>query len=136
MANINLYATLAEYLAYSVARGQTAATSSGDDAVITDLLEAASRYIDDNTGRQFFPTVETRVYDIPKSREIRLKADLLEVTTLSNGDGTTIASTDYVLESANNTPYWKLKLRATAGAYWSPDTTNGFEQAIELTGIF
>lgn len=136
MSNTNLYATLAEYKAYSVARGQTSTTDTADDGVIVDLLEAASRYLDDKTGRQYYPSIETRLYDYPNTRELKLRADLLEVITLSNGDGTAIASTDYVLETANHTPYWKLRLRATATTYWLPDTANGTEQAIELYGWF
>jgi hypothetical protein len=136
MSSVNLYATLADYKAYSVARGQAASTDATDDIVIVDLLEQASRYLDEKTARQYYPTIETRVYDVPSSRELRLRADLLSVISLTNGDGTAIASDQYVLESANNTPYWKLKLRSYATDYWLPDTANGIEQAVELNGWF
>lgn len=134
--NVNLYATLGEFKNYTVARGQSPSTDTVDDAVIIDLLESASRFLDDKTGRQFYPSIETRLYDYPTSKELRLNADLLEVISLTNGDGIAIASTDYVLETANRTPYWKLRLRQTATTYWLPDTSNGTEQAIELNGCF
>jgi hypothetical protein len=134
MANTNLYATLAEYKAYVVARGQTPTTDTPDDVTIVNLLETASRYLDDHTLRHYYPAIETLSYDVPMTRELKLRADLLEVITLTNGDGTAIASTDYILESANQTPYWRLRLRSTATTYWLPDTSNGTEQAIELVG--
>jgi len=136
MPNTNLYATLAEYKAYVVARGQTATTDTNDDITIVNLLEAASRYLDDHTLRHYYPTIETRLYDVPRTRELKLRADLLEVITLTNGDDTVIPATDYVLETANQTPYWKLCLRSTATTYWLEDVDDGAEQAIELNAWF
>src|SRR3990172_10559983 len=132
MPNYNLYATLADYKAYSTARGQTASTDATDDGVVVDLLEAASRYLDEKTGRFYFPSIETRLYDVPRTRTLKLRADLLSVITLSNGDSAAIASDQYVLETPNYTPYWKLRLRDTATTYWLPNTANGVEQAISL----
>ena len=65
----NKYATLTDYKAYASARGQTASTDTTDDGVITNLLTQASRYLDRETKRQYYPSVETRLYDIPIDRE-------------------------------------------------------------------
>ena len=136
MSNINLYATLAEYKAYSTARGQTASTDTADDGVIVDLLEQASRYLDDKTGRQFYPTVETRVYDIPSSSTLWLDGDLLSLTTLTNGDATTISSTNYSLLDSNVTPYYAIKLKDISSVAWVANSSNSNEQVISVAGFW
>src|SRR3989304_10360152 len=40
-------------------------TDAPDDSVIDTLIAQASRYIDQKTGRTFYPRVETRLYDAP-----------------------------------------------------------------------
>src|SRR3990172_7128676 len=134
MANINLYATLAEYKAYSVARGQTATTDTTDDGVIVDLLEKASRDLDDMTGRQFYPTVETRLYDIPGDSELWLDGDLLSLTTLTNGDATVITTANYILRPNNHTPYYMVKLKGDSSVDWEADTDDDTEQVISVLG--
>ena len=128
----NIYATLAEYKAYTIARGQVTTDDATDDGVIRDLLESASRYLDDQTGRQFYPTIETRRYDYPDGRCIKLDQDLMAVITFSNGDGSAISASDYILEPANTTPYRKISLRNTATTYWMAGTGGATEQAISL----
>ena len=81
----NKYATLTDYKAYTTSRGQTASTDTTDDGVISNLLTQASRYLDRETKRQYYPSSETRLYDIPNDRDLLLDGDLLEVTTLTNG---------------------------------------------------
>ena len=134
MANINLYATLAEYKAYSVARGQTASTDATDDGVIVDLLEAASRFIDDKTVRQFYPTIETRLYDVPQDEELWLDQDLLEVTTLTNGDLSVV--TDYNMLPANMYPKYMIRLKDTANVQWEADSDGELEQVISVLGVW
>jgi hypothetical protein len=134
MPNLNLAATLADFKAYSVARGQTASTDATDDAVIVDLLEVASRYLDDKTGRQFYPSIETRLYDIPEDSSLYLDADLLSLTTLTNGDAAAISSTDYVLLPSNETPRYCIRLKGDAGVQWEADSDNDTEQVISVLG--
>ena len=132
MPNINLYATLADYKAYSTARGQSASTDATDDGVIVDLLEVASRYLDDKTGRQFYPSFETRLYDIPSDSELWLDGDLLSVTTLTNGDATVITTANYVLRPNNHTPYFSIKLKGDSSVAWEADADDDTEQVISL----
>jgi hypothetical protein len=107
---MNNYATLAEYKSYVTSRGQTATTDTTDDAVIESLLESASRYIDDETGRVFYPYVQTRLYDVPDSRELLLDEDLLEVLVLTNGDSTTMPTTEYFYIPKNIFPAYGIKI--------------------------
>ena len=57
----NKYATLTDYKAYTTSRGQTASTDTTDDGVISNLLTQASRYLDRETKRQYYPSIETRL---------------------------------------------------------------------------
>lgn len=130
---INSYATLADYKTYVTARGQTASTDATDDSVIQDLLVAASRYIDLHSVRQFYPIIDTLLYDIPSDRHVYLEADLLEVITFSNGDASAI--TDYILKG-RSTPYWCLSLRDTANVIWETNAAGSSEQVLSLLGYW
>lgn len=138
MTTLNAYATLAEYKNYVTARGQTSSTDATDDAVIELLLKMASRYIDEQTGRRFYPYVQTRYYDVPSDggRILTLDADLLEVITLVNGDGTTIPSTDYTLRPRNETPHQYIRIVDNSTYYWASDGAGDTHDVIEVTGIW
>lgn len=133
---INSYATLADYKNFVTARGQTATTDATDDAIIKDLLEQASRYLDGETGRQFYPTIETRLYDVPNTRRLKLDGDLLEVLTLTNGDTTTLSSTEYITHPANTSPYSALSIRETSTQRWVTSTNANTEQVISVRAIW
>lgn len=134
MANQNIYATLAEYKSFVTSRGQTFTTDAADDSVIVDLLEAASRFLDEKTGRHFYPSIKSCVYDLPTDGALYLGDDLLEVITLTNGDGSTIASNQYNFKSPNSTPYWAIVMKQLASTSWQASDTNGSEQAIAVNG--
>ena len=133
---VNCYATLTEYKNYAIARGQTATTDATDDAVILSLIEQASRYLDDKTGRQFFPSMETRSYDTPGDNEILFGADLLSLTTLTNGDAMTITSTDYTLLPASVTPKYSVKLKDISSLSWETNSSDSAEQVISVAGVW
>ena len=134
MANQNIYATLAEYKAFVTARGQTFTTDATDDSVIADLLESASRFLDEKTTRQFYPSIQSRAYDLPVDGVLYLDGDLLEVITLTNGDGSAIASNQYNFKSPNRSPYWGIALKQLSTTSWEASSTNGSEQAITVNG--
>lgn len=134
MPNINLYATLTDYKAYSVARGQTASTDTTDDGVIVNFLESASRLLDNRCGRQFYPSIETRLYDVPGDSELWLDADLLAVTTLTNGDTTVLTTTDYNLLPANETPKYCIRLNDISNYEWETNSSDSAQQVISVLG--
>lgn len=141
MTTLNAYATLAEYKSYSTARGQTATTDTTDDAVIELLLKAVSAYADSQTGRFFYPQIETRYYDVPDAeqldvRQLQLDGDLLEVITLTNGDGTVIPSTDYTLRPRNKTPYLYIRLNDDSTYYWASSGAGDVHDVIAVAGIW
>lgn len=138
MAVINSYVTLAEYKAWATARGQTMATDATDDGVIEDILEAASRYIDKQAVRTFYPRVETRYYNVPcpSDRLLMLDDDLLAVTTLTNGDTTVLTTTDYYLAPLNAYPKFGVVLKESSDYVWETDSNSNSEGVISLLGFW
>jgi len=133
---INGYCTLAEFKAHLTPPGETLDADTADDAVIHALIETASRRVDDLTGRVFYPYVQTRSYDIPTDGVLWLDADLLEVTTLTNGDDDAIASTEYVLQPANVYPKYSLRIRDVSSEVWEVDSNASSEQVIDVLGVW
>lgn len=134
MTTINAYATLTDFKNWLATRGLAGATGTdtSDDAVIEDLLEAASRYADE--ARSFYPRVETRYFDVPRGVELWLDDDLLDLTTLTNGEGTAIAASNYLCEPYNSPPYYKVKLRDTSTVYWLSSAAGSSQRVISVLG--
>lgn len=132
----NSYATLADYKAYVTARGQSITTDAADDGVIESLLETASRYLDSETGRVFYPFIQPRYFDVPASRELQVDDDLLEVITLTNGDSTTMPTTEYYLTPKNVTPAAGLKITDISSYTWLSNSAGSMENAITVLAIW
>lgn len=84
---MNLYATLTDLRRYL---GLGSAQTQDDDLLLT-LLGAASRLIDRHTGRRFYPARRLRRYTVIDPAILPLRDDLLELASLTNGDGSAIA---------------------------------------------
>lgn len=133
MSVVNGYTTLAKIKAIM----GILSTDAADDTVIEDMITQASRLIDDITRRTFYARTETHYYDTPKNRFLYVDDDdLLTITTLTNGDAVVIASTDYILEPANATPKYIIKLKASSTISWQGDSSGNTEQAISLAGTW
>lgn len=140
MAIANGYITLAEMKA-SLSESAMA-TNSGDDAVMEDIIEAASRHIDNETRRRFYSSSadETRYYQTSNPSRVFVD-DLLTVTTLkTDQDGdrtyeTTWLTTDYDLMPANaalvGEPYTYIEI-TPLGVERFPRYTKG----IQIVGTF
>ena len=114
-------------------------TDAPDDSVIDALIAQASRYIDQKTGRTFYPRVETRLYDVPSpmSRELWINDDdLLAVVTLTNGDTTVLTTTDYFLLPRNDYPKYAIVIKESSSVIWETDSNNDSEGAISLAAIY
>lgn len=132
MAITSGYATLAEYKLFQ----NIASTDTDDDKVIEDLIEGSSRLIDRETGRTFYARTETRYYDVPEERLLRMDDDLLTITTLTNGDAATIASTEYNTVPKNTTPYYGIRLKEASSYYWAYDSDGNTEDVISIAGTW
>lgn len=131
----NGYATLPEFKSFSA---PFASTDSTDDNLMADLIESASRYVDRATGRTFYARTETHYFSLPNpaDRELLMDDDLLTVTTLTNGDDDTIASTEYNLVPRNYAPYYAIKLKEATTYYWTFDSDGNSEDVISVAGTW
>ncbi len=136
MAIVSGYASLAEFKSYAFT--DLEGTNASDDTMIEDLITSASRTIDTATGRTFFARTETRKYDTPaRGLILWVDDDLLTITTLTNGDGTTIGSSDRVFLPANVDPKYAIELIGTSSIVWQQSTsTNTSTQAISVLGTW
>lgn len=130
----NCYATPLDFQDWI--RTETA-TSTVDDRVIDALLSAASRHIDRKTSRRFYPRIEAQLYDIPDDDDLMLFDDLLSLTTLTNGNGTVISASDYILATPRNgAPYYMVSLRDTASVGWELTSASSAQQAVSVLGVW
>lgn len=116
MTITNGYCTLAEFKSYA----RITSTDAGDDTVIEDLIESASREIDNFCGRFFYQSSTIKYYtsqdgeklytdDIYTSTALTIAVDL-------DGDGTyetTLVANDYNLIPYSPEPYPYYGIEAT-----------------------
>lgn len=126
----NAYATLAEFKVYASVRGGTTPTDANDDNAIEIILNKASRYIDNQTGRRFWANTadETRYYTAESQDKLfvdDMSAAPTSVACDQDNDrtySTTLASTDYDLEPDNalvySQPYSYLEINPASSEYF------------------
>lgn len=127
---ITTLATLKTYLGVS---------TTTDDTILTSSLTRAESFLKRKTLRIFDASTSattTRYFlrdalDPDNRRILHLDEDLISVSTLVNGDGTTIAASGYWLEPFNKTPYNALRLlENTSGWTWDTD------ERVAITGVW
>ncbi len=110
--------------------------TTADDTLLTTLITRAQAAIDSYCRQSFEASGDTTRYFDPtervRGRTLYLDAPLCAITTLTNGDGNTIASNLYVKEPRNTTPWYALTLKADAGVAWT--YTSAPENAISIAG--
>ena len=128
------YETLANVKSYlGIASSDTA-----KDALLTLILDRATQAIEDHTKRVFEATADsTRYFDAihdidHKSLTLYLDTDLCAITSITNGDGTTVTSGQYVVWPRNSTPWHEIRLKRQGGIVWTYDDDP--EDAIVVVG--
>jgi len=137
MTITNGYATLAEYKAWITMRRSSASGDAADDEVIEGHIEAASRYIDRETGTRFFAdSVDKTRYYTPADSWL-LDIDPLSVSPTSVSIDTTglrsytalTENTDFELLPYNaaleGQPYTQLAIITALSSYSWPQLTKG-----------
>lgn len=116
----------------------TDSVDATDDSVIESLIVGASRYIDGQTRRWFYPRVMTRLFDLPEDNHLDLDADLCEALTITNGDDTVVVATEYVTcpRSADDTPWWAVEIKYTSGVSWRYEDDGNPYGAIQVNGVW
>jgi len=108
-----------EYATASDLKARLGISDTQDDAIISAVLTAVSREIDDWTGRRFYAASETRYFTATDSYLVWLD-DVLSISELATDDAgdrlysTTVSSSDYDLEPYNaaldGKPYSRIRL--------------------------
>ena len=112
---------------------------------IARAIEAGAREIEGpkQCARRFFPVDATRYWDWPargvRGSSWRIDLDggdeLISLSSLVTGDGTTIADTDYFLEPRNSgPPYTSIEIDLASSAAFSAGST--YQRAVAGTGTF
>jgi len=134
MAN---YSDLASLKQYMTSGGTPLPSDASDDALLTSMIETASRYIDDDTHRTFYARTETHLYDLPEGNSLYIDDDdLLTVTTLTNGDGVAIPPAGYNLYPLNTYPKHEIRLKWSSNVYWQYSVAGDSEAVISLLGTW
>lgn len=140
------------YTTLDQAKSYLGITTTTDDAKLLEFLEWSSRLIDSYKGRRYDVRVETRLFDIPRARAttfgvfdgaitgqeppLRFDDDLLEIISLTNGDGTAISNTTYLLKPANSYPKSRLRFKRSSDVTWEPDDDGNEEQVIQAAALW
>lgn len=107
------------------------------DALLSSLIQDAQAIIDATTLRTFeLPAADsTRYFDAAadvRNETLYLDRDLYSITSITNGDSTTVSGSSYVTEPRNDTPYYAIRLKQSSGVRWNYLTDS--ENAIAVTG--
>jgi hypothetical protein len=110
------------------------ATDLTDDDVIAQLISAASTHFENETHRVFIAASATRYFDTPTADDDRMLFidECTGVTSVTNGYGGLIPSTEYLVLPVNSTPKYAIRLKASSSYSWELSTTGDREAAITV----
>jgi hypothetical protein len=117
--------------------GMLAGTTSEDD-LLDDIIARVQAFVDSYTGRKFeVPADTTRLFDAKMDTTANRLAltfdhDLISITSITNGDGTSVTSDQYVLLPTNYSPKFAIRFKASANKYWTYEDDP--EEAISIVG--
>lgn len=113
-----------------------ASSDTADDNKLLVALQSASALIERLTNRRFCPRIDTVEHHASPfdTTELLLDDDLLELTTLTNGDGSVIPGSTIITipDSGGNSPISIIKLVNGAAFVWDETPIH----AIQVTGIW
>jgi hypothetical protein len=131
VAIVSGYATLNEYKAWIAVRGLSGnvGTDTSDDSSTEILIESASRYLDRETGRRFYPDASDGTYYFQAQDAFNLDLpDFASITSVSVDYGNTRSYTALTLATdcdllpdnyaAEGTPINAMAIAPTSSAYF------------------
>lgn len=126
------------YCDTSSVRKYLGASDTNDDPLLESLISAAQKIIDGYCGRTFEATEDTTRYfdayaDV-RERVLWLDHDLCSITSITNGDGTTLSESHYVTEPRNSSTYYAIRLKTSSGKLWLTNNSSDHENAIAIVG--
>lgn len=127
-----MYLSTADLKVYlGIAAGET-----GDDTLLASILTRTQAIIDAYCRRTFEASTNTdRTFDAVRDvsgRLLYLDEDLAAINSITNGDSTTVDSSDYTTEPRNRTPYYAIRLLTSSNVAWT--YTDNPEDAITVSG--
>jgi hypothetical protein len=108
-----------------------AAADTADDARLLNALQAAASQIERAAGRRFCPRRAALQHNFTTSLELLLDDDLLELISLTNGDGSSL-NINEVIPVPDEPPFSLLRLTGGSAFTWNTSPL----QAITLTGLW
>lgn len=137
------YATLFELREYM----RVSSADTDDDTELTRWLLTASRIIEARCRRRFDIRYETIWHDVPtlitpygmqildyRNLGLRLASDLIELVSVTNGDLTSILTTDITIHPIHIYPKNLLKIKPSSDSSWASSSDGNTEQVIGVTG--
>lgn len=113
-------------------------TANDDDTLLGTLVARAQKIVESYTGRVFEVSQDSTKYldamrDVDEhGRTLYLVDDLCAITSVTNGDGTAVAATEYVTMPRVGGPWWGLMLKQGSAVRWNWDASP--ETAIVVVG--
>lgn len=107
-----------------------AAAQTDDDVLLAEFVLQASANLITQIFRIPHPYLETKQFDYMQSNLLNVGDDLLSITTLTNGDGTTVAPSSYNLMPLNQKPHYMVKMKTG----YSFNYIDSRDAAIEIEG--
>ncbi|MCU0499121.1 MAG: hypothetical protein MUF87_17345 [Anaerolineae bacterium] len=107
---------------------ESATLTTADSERLTLALRAATEQIQQIAGRRFFPRFEPIAHPITHPTELSLEDDLVSISSITQGDGTTVPPHDYEVE------YGGI-VRLKNGVVWRSNP-NGDPRPITVTGYW
>ncbi len=115
MQHVPLLTTLERVRAHR----RMAVDETGDDELLKRLIAAASAEFAREVGRVCAPYYRVRSFDALNPYALNLDEDLLELVTLTNGDGSSISAGNVSLRPINVYPKWRIALKPSAGVTYT-----------------
>lgn len=107
-----------------------------DDDVLERCIEDASRAVDNHCAKQFYAASATYSYSCPTDgdRVLWLNEPWLSVSSITNGDATSVAASSYNLWPLNAVSKVAVRLKDSASISWQPTSTGDYVGAIAISG--
>lgn len=103
-------------------RGYADSTEDSDDNLIQALIpEVSTQFIAEGLGRIPLPYIDTKQFAPARvrGRELLLQDDLLAATSVTNGNGGSVSSSNYNLRPDNSNPKQRVELTTVSGEFWN-----------------
>lgn len=111
-----------------------------DDNMIGKIIDAATTVINNKTRRVWVASsLTTRKFDAAEDvngLELTFDMDCAGIDTITNGDGTTVTSSEYFTNPSNDTPYYSIQLKPSGSIAWEPDSNGDYRDAISISGYW